>query len=283
MMIDKLVEVEASVAKMMPTLSQRAQRLALWLGTEDFTGGARHHRRSASCANCPASKRLRPSDPSGEIDVCRGLAMALTAASGKLLPIDNVQSAFTSRTRTLVTRDFVESYIGKGRPAQNEAEALIWLTENVIGAANKREAGRWLNTLVWSLRFEREYRDTSGAVASMRLNELAKLQRGVSRCGLVAEDYKPIQAKLGELGGMIEADCKIISSTVRSESSAISRLTLLLKLACGETGPLGPVADKARAEAMKLARNDATRAELAHAPDRVDAIRDLLQHAQLAA
>jgi hypothetical protein len=82
---------------------------------------------------------------------------------------------------------------------------------------------------------------------------------------------------------MIEADCRIIAATVRSESPALNRLTLLLKLACGESGPLGPVADKARAEALKLARNDATRAELAHAPERVDAIRDLLQHAQLAA
>ena len=34
---------------------------------------------------------------------------------------------------------------------------------------------------------------------------------------------------------------------------------------------------------MKLARNDETRAELTGAPDRVDAIRDLLKHAALAA
>ena len=280
--IDKLCEVEASVAKIMPTLSQRAQRLALWLGTDDFVG-ARAAIGARILRELSGGKRLRPSDPSGEIDVIRGLAMALTAASGKLLPIDNVQAAFSARTKMLVTRDFVEAYIGEGRPAQNEAEALVWLTENIIGGANKREAGRWLNTLVWSLRFEREYRDTSGPVAQARLLELARLQRAVARCGLVEEDYRPIQAKLGELGGMIEADCKIIAQALRADAPALTRLTLLLKLACGESGPLGPVADKARSEAMKLARHDATRAELANAPDRLDAIRDLLQHAQLAA
>ena len=280
--VDKLVEIEASVAKIMPTLSERAQRLALWLGTEDFVG-ARAAIGQRILRELSGPRRLRPSDPAGEIDVIRGLAMALTAAAGKLLPIDDVQAAFSARTKMLVTRDFVEGYIGEGRAAENEAEALIWLTENIIGSANKREAGRWLNTLVWSLRFEREYRDTSGPAASARLAELAKLQRAVSRCGLVEEDYKPIQARLGELGGMIEADCKIISHTLRAEAPALSRLTVLLRLASGEAAPLGPVADRARAEALKLARHDSTRAELINAPERVDAIRDLIQHAALAA
>ena len=54
-------------------------------------------------------------------------------------------------------------------------------------------------------------------------------------------------------------------------------------MACGETAPLGPAADRARTEALKLARHDATRAELVSAPEQVDAIRDLLQHAALAA
>ena len=82
---------------------------------------------------------------------------------------------------------------------------------------------------------------------------------------------------------MIETDARLVASTLKAQAPALSRLTVLLKLACGETGPLGPAADRARAEALKLARNDETRAELSGAPDRVDAIRDLLKHASLAA
>jgi hypothetical protein len=63
---------------------------------------------------------------------------------------------------------------------------------------------------------------------------------------------------------------------------ALSRLTVLLKMACGETAPLGPAADRARAEALKLARSEGARAELSCAPDQVDTIRDLLQHAATA-
>ena len=279
--IDKLVQIENSVAKVMPELSARAKRLAGWLGTADFTDvRASIGLRVLRELNGP--RRLRPSDPAGEIDVLRGLAMALTAAAGKLLPLDDVQAAFSARSRMLVTRDFVDVYLGENRAAYDEAIALVWLTENIIGGGNKREAGRWLDGLVCGLKFEREYRQSPQPIAT-RLAALSRLQRAVSRCGLVEEDFGPIQGKLGELGGLIEADSRLIAQTLGSDAPAVHRLTQLLKMACGETAPLGPAADRARTEALKLARHDATRAELVSAPEQVDAIRDLLQHAALAA
>ena len=278
--IDQLVKAEPSVAKVMPELSQRAQRLAKWLGGGDFLG-VRAAIGQRILRDLGGQRRLRPSDAAGEIDVIRGLAMALTAASGKLLPLDNVQAAFSSRSRRLVTRDFVETYLGEDASANDEAEALIWLTENIIGGGNKREAGRWLESLIFSLRFEKESRGSHHPTA--RLTQLAKLQRAVARCGLVAETYQPIQAKLGELGGLIEGDSRLVTATLKSDAPALNRLTLLLRLASGEAAPLGPAADRARAEALKLARQADTRAELTVAPDKVDAIRDLLKHAALAA
>jgi len=278
--IDQLVKIEPSVAKVTPELSPRAQRLAKWLSAEDFTG-VRAAIGQRILRDLSGQRRLRPSDPVSEIDVIRGLAMALTAASGKLLPLDQVQAAFSARSKTLVTSDFVEVYLGEGRTVQEEAEALIWLTENIIGAANKREAGRWLAALVLSLRFERESCDATNP--ALRLAELAKLQRAVARCGLVEEAYRPIQEKIGQIGGLIEADVRLITTTLKATAPALSRLTALLRLACGESAPLGPAADRARAEALKFARQDETRAELSVAPDQVDAIRDLLKHAALAA
>jgi hypothetical protein len=279
--IDKLVRAEPAVAKVTPELSPRAKRLAQWLDREDFSGvRAAIGRRILRELGGP--RRLRPDDPVGEIDVIRGLAMALTAAAGKLLPLDNVQAAFSARSRMLVNRDFVEAYVGEGHTSQEEAKALIWLTENVIGAGPKREAGRWLHTLVAGLRFERDQREADSPPMT-RLTELSRLQKAVSRIGLVEEDYRPIQAKLGELGGWIEADSRLISQTLKADASALNRLTLLLKLASGESAPLGPAADRARVEALKLARHEATRAELASAPERLETIRDLLQHAALAA
>jgi hypothetical protein len=279
--IDALVKVEPSVAKVTPELPERAQRLARWMGDDAFTAvriaiGQRILREL--CGH----RRLRPSDPVGEIEVIRGLAMSLTAAAGKLLPLDNVQSAFSARSKALVRRDFVEVYLGEGRSAHAEAEALMWLTENVIGGANKREAGRWLSSLTFSLRFETEYRDDE-APPALKLSQLARLYKAVGRSGLVEEDYRPIQQRLGEIGGLVEADNRLVLMMANADAPALQRLTILLKIACGETAPLGPAADRARAAALKLARNDETRAELTEAPERVDAIRDLLKHASLAA
>jgi hypothetical protein len=248
--------------------------------SEDFTG-VRAAIGQRILRDLGGGRRLRPSDPEGEIDVTRGLAMSLTAASGKLLPLDDVQAAFTARSKTLVARDFVESYLGEDATVMEEAEALVWLIENIIGGGNKREAGRWLSSLIFSLRFEREA--SLGHFAAQRLAELAKLQRGVARCGLVEEVFKPIQVKLGEVGGAVEVEARLIAATVRASKPALERLTMLLKMASGEAAPLGPCADRARAEALKLARADDTRAELSGAPGQVDAIRDLLKHAALAA
>jgi hypothetical protein len=279
--IDQLVKLEPSVAKVTPELGPRAKRLAGWLEDAAFTG-VRAAIGQRILRDLSGQRRLRPSDPVGEIDVIRGLAMALTAAAGKLLPLDNVQSAFSARSKMLVTSDFVETYLGEGRSAHAEAEALIWLTENIIGATAKREAGRWLSSLVFSLRFEKEYREAD-APPALKLSQLARLQKAAGRCGLIEETSKPIQVRLGEIGGLVESDNRTVLIMANADAPALNRLTVLLKLACGETAPLGPAADKARNEALKLARHEATRVELSEAPDRVDAIRDLLKHASLAA
>ena len=62
-------------------------------------------------------RRLRPGDAAGEIDVLRALGMSLTASAGKLLPLEDVQAAFTARSKMLVTGDFVEAYLGRSMSA----------------------------------------------------------------------------------------------------------------------------------------------------------------------
>ena len=279
--VNALMKAEPGVARMMPPLSPAAQRLARWLADDAFM-----HVRAAIGARIlrelNGPRRLRPGDAVAEIDILRALAMSLTAAAGKLLPLEDVQAAFSTRSKMLVTGEFVESYLGAGKSSKEEAEALVWLTENVIGAANKRQAGRWLKAVISSLRFEKEFRNAGDGVAG-RLATLAALQRAAARCGLVPEDFEPIQEKLGDMGGLLEADARLTAQLAKANASAIHRLTLLLKLASGESAPLGPAADRAKAEAMKLVRHEDTRVELSGAPEQVEAVRDLIQQAGLAA
>lgn len=279
--VDRLIQVEGSVAKVMPELSPQATRLAKWLTGDNFqeTRAAIGRR---ILRELVGPRRLCPGEAAREIDVLRALAMSLTAASGKLLPLEEVQAAFIARSKMLVTGDFVEAYLGSGMTSQQEVEAMIWLTENVIGAANKRQAGGWLKAVVSSLRFEKEM--TAGEEnAGARLGQLAALHKSVGRCGLVPEDFQPIQEKLGDLGGHVEAGAKLSQVVARANAPLIQRLTLLLRLASGENAPLGPAANRARAEALKLFKQDATRSELASSPDQMKQVLGLIQQAGLAA
>lgn len=279
--VDRLMKVEASVAKVMPQLSPLALRLAMLLGSEAFqdTRAAVGRR---ILRELTGGRRLCPGDAAGEIDLLRALGMSLTAAAGKLLPLEEVQSAFTNRSKTLVTGDFVEAYLVQKATAGEEFEALVWLTENVIGAVNKRLAGGWLKATANSLRFTKEM-ESPDESPTKRLARLAALQRSAARCGLAPEDSLPIQEKLGEIGGEIEARARLTQTLARAEAPILQRLTWLLKMAGGETSPSGPAARRARVEAMTLVKQGGIHTALTAEPEQVETFRDLIQQAGLAA
>jgi hypothetical protein len=279
--IEALMKVERSVARAIPEPTRLARRLAAWLGSEDFQP-VRVSLAKRVVRELMGPRRLRPSDPKGEIEVMRALAMALTSAAANLLPMEDVQEAFTIRSRMLVTGDFIESYLKGCSSAREEAETLVWLIENVIGAANKRQAGRYLSATVSTLKFENELRASTESPTA-RLRHLAFLQKGIARAGLASEDYLPIQAKLGDIGGLVESDCKIVSQLGRGSGAPIDRLLILLQMAIGENAPLGPAADRAKIEALRLARNETTKVELSKSPERMGQVRTMIQHLTQAA
>jgi len=279
--VTALIAVEPGLAISLPRLEGAAVRLAEWILQPPFAG-ARAALGRRIVRELIGPRRLRPSSARDEIELLRALGMALVASSGQLLPSDSVQEAFAARSRMLVTAEFVESLLGRDRTAREEAELLIWLSENVIGPMNKREAARYIVSHVGSLRFERDLRAGADSPAH-RLTLLANLQRAVARAGLIVADLAPIQAKLGEVGGLVEADAKLCAAIVQAHASIAHKLNLLLRLATGEAAPLGPAAERARGAALKLLRSDAARAELSAAPGTLAQVRDMIQAAGLAA
>ena len=279
--VDALISIEPAVAKVMPQLQGPAARLANWLDGPYFENvrTAIAHR---VLKELTGPKRLRPNDAEGEIVMLRALAMALTTAVGRILTYDEVQEAFINRSRTLVRADFVEAFLGHDRSPLGEVEALLWLSENVTGGANKRQASRWVQANVSALRFETDLRAGPDSAAT-KLAALAELQRSVFRCGFVVEEANPIAVKIGEVGGQIEADARLAQALARAAAPVVNRLTLLLRLAAGETAPRGPAADRAKTEAIRLMRAPEIRAEIAKTPDAVDRVRALMQTAGMAA
>ncbi|HXQ09374.1 MAG TPA: hypothetical protein VN805_00065 [Caulobacteraceae bacterium] len=279
--VDALISIEPAVAQVMPLLQGPAARLANWLDGPYFENvrTAIAHR---VLHELTGPKRLRPSDAEGEIIILRALAMALTTAAGRLLTMEEVQEAFINRSRTLVRGDFVEAYLGHDRSLLGEVEALLWLSENVTGAANKRQASRWVHANVSALRFETELRSGPDSAAT-KLAALAELQRAVFRCGFVPEEAEPVAVKIGEIGGLVEADAGLAQALAKANAPVVNRLTLLLRLAAGETAPRGAAAERAKTETMRLMRAPEIRAEIAKTPDAVSRVRALMHSAGLAA
>jgi len=278
--VEGLIRIEASVRACMPELSGTAKRLGQWLCGDTFpTVRASIARRVLKELN--GVRRLKPTDAESEIEHLRALAMSLTAAAGRILPAEDITAAFTTRSKTLLNGDFIEALLGRDRSAREEIVMLIRLAENVMGAVNKRHAARWLSANIQAMRFEKEMRQGPDT-PSVKLAGLAALQKSLTRSGLVVEDYEPLCAKLGEVGGMVEADARLLSLLVRAPAPLPQRLSLLAKLAMGEAGPTGPVADRARLEALKLARAPEAREALAASPETLDLLKGLVQQQQAA-
>ncbi|MFN3879472.1 MAG: hypothetical protein ACK4MH_13945 [Brevundimonas sp.] len=282
--MDSLLRMDPRLALMMPDVDGPAARLGVHLAAGELPLLAASLARLVT-RELTSPRRLRPADPVGEIDILRLLAMALTASAGRLLTLEEVQTAFVERSKSLVTADFVGAYVNPCPTVLAEAEQLTRLCENVTGGANKRAAARWLSACIGSLRFETEVRQAvpGGPSASQKLATLARLQRAVRAAHLGDHDQAQIAETIGAVGGNLEADANLIAQIVRAQVSAPQKLAALLKLATGEAGPLGPAADRARSEAIKLLRAPDVRTALSAAPESVAALKGLMQAAGLAA
>jgi hypothetical protein len=96
-------------------------------------------------------------------------------------------------------------------------------------------------------------------------------------------DVRSIHERLGEVGGMIEADAKLTVSLAKASAPLPQRLAALLRLACGEAGPTGPSADRAKAQVLKLLRTPEAVQALTAAPELQDQVRAMMQPGKAAA
>jgi hypothetical protein len=279
-----LARADASIGRQIPPLQNPAKRLAGWMDDPHFeVVSLALFRRILTELSSP--RRLRPSDPRGEIDLLRALAMALTAASGPFLQLEEVREAFIERSRMMVASDFVTAYLAEPRPPMQEALDLVWLLENVTGGANKRQAMRWLMTVITSLKFESALGGPSDTAAAkfVKLAELADLHRQLGRSGVDVGGLKEVLDRIGDIGGRIEAEAKLTAALGRSSGPLTQRLSALVKMAAGDTAPPGPASDRARTEVLRLMRQPEALTELAKAPDALAHVRNFMQAIEQAA
>jgi hypothetical protein len=227
-------------------------------------------------------KRLMPENPVGEIDLLRAMALALTAGSQQQVEREDISDAFIERSKMLVSSAFVEG-LTRGAPhCLEEIERILWLCENVVGAANKKQAARWLMSSLTAHRFETDLRDPKRP-AGQRLQLLALLQRRVSKASLGETDTEAAHARLGQIGAQIAGDIQLIPHILKGSKTPIQRITALLSFATGQAGPQGALSELAKAEVMKQLRAPDVRASLMGDPAALGQLKPMLVQAGLAA
>ena len=223
-------------------------------------------------------RRLRPSDPMGEIETLRVLALCLTAAGKDETQRDDIKEAFVERSKKLVTADFVTDLLETAETPAEEADRLIWLCENMVGAANKRQAARWLQQIISAAKFERHMRE-NGESTGQRLLALAQMQGRVVAAGLVDQDGQEVCQKLGQIGSQIAIDVKLLAHILRGGASAMQKFSMLLSFAAGQSAPLGPLSEQAKTEVMRMMRDPEMRSGLSAQPQILATLKPMMQAA----
>ena len=278
--VELVAQKDAGVARLMPSLDGLLGGYAELIAAHAMPQLERQLPRRL-ITDLKGPRRLRPDDPKGEIEMLRALALCLTAA-GSDGQRDDIHEAFTERSRMLVSADFVDSLTRTSATPGEEIETLIWLGENVIGGANKRQAARWLAAALGALKLERVVRDTARP-APQRLAWLAQMQKRVNAAHLPEKDAEEVNARLGHLGGLVAGDVHLINNLVRSPLPVMQKLQVLLNIAVGLAAPLGPVSEAARGEIVKMMRNPELRDGLMSNPQALAALRPMMKAAGLAA
>lgn len=187
-----------------------------------------------------------------------------------------MREAFAERSKMLVAAEFVDALLCESDSPIQEAHDLLWLLENVTGGANKRAALRWLMATITSLRFETEALSAAASSPGALLMQIADIYRDTIRAAGETAGVREVLQRLSDLGGRIEAEHKMVALVTKSTAPPAQKLTMLLKMAAGETAPPGPAADRAKALALKLAAEPSVRSGLSQDAETMKRLRQVV-------
>lgn len=279
--VDLIAAIDPAVARVIPPLKDVLAGYHKLMTLGAFPHLTQHIQKRLM-QELKGPRRLKPGDADAEIETLRALAMCITAAGKEEAQRDDIKDAFVDRSKMLISADFVDSLVRTAQSPVQEVEKLIWLCENVAGAANKRHAAQWLASSIGSLKFERDIRDHARP-APQRLLWLAQMQKRAIAAQLGDKAQEDVTGKLGKFGAEIATESHVIANMLKAQAPPLHKLAWLLSFASGQAAPLGPVADQAKAEVLRIMRMPAIQETLSNNPQAVAQLKPMMQAAGLAA
>ena len=195
-------------------------------------------------AEFKSPKRLRPDSLVEELKALRRLANRVVYGVGKFLSHEDLITAFTLRSKRLVTQETLSHYINDCAPDE-KIERLLFVEENIIGIENKRQLAGFVIPVLNSAAFENFFQDPKVAVLQ-RLQRLAQLQARVRRASFVDVQQEEIAGRMDRLAFDVAGRAKLFENLDAKNQNPVAKAATLLKLAMGGFFTEGALAARAR-------------------------------------
>ena len=199
------------------------------------------------------SKRLSQDSIDVEVKFLRRLASKVVLACGNLLPHDEVLEAFRVRSERLISPDTLDAFLNQAENPAIKAERILFISDNIVGEANRRKLTGILLALLEAPAFNRFF-SNSEQPASTRLRLLCELQNKVLKSELDTVRKQSIAADLDSICLSIVQQNNLLARVSDGQDSPVSKSLALLKLASSNILTRGKSRDLAQRLALGFIR-----------------------------
>jgi len=188
-----------------------------------------------------------------EVKFLRRLASKVVLACGNLLPHDEVLEAFRVRSERLISPDTLDAFLNQAENPAIKAERILFISDNIVGEANRRKLTGILLALLEAPAFNRFF-SNSEKPASTRLRLLCELQNKVLKSELDTVRKQSIAADLDSICLSIVQQNNLLARVSDGQDSPVSKSLALLKLAASNILTRGKSRDLAQRLALGFIR-----------------------------
>lgn len=195
-------------------------------------------------AELKGMKRLCPSALENEFKMQRRLGNKLVLGQGKYLAHKDIITAFTERSRRLVTNEPLQQFMEAAKTSDEKLERLMVVEENVVGPENRRSLSAFMMPIITSNSFEDQV--LPGAPLPQRLRRLAEIQERVLRSGFQDVQKNQLAVALDEVAQRLETRARFFASLEAKIANPVERAQTLIKLCTAGVFTQGDLMMKAK-------------------------------------
>ncbi|HEX4890807.1 MAG TPA: hypothetical protein VFW37_10650 [Alphaproteobacteria bacterium] len=198
-------------------------------------------------------KRILQDSLGAEVKFLRRLGSKVAMASGNLIPSDEVLAAFRARSERLIAPSSLDAYLGEAENPAARVERVLYISDNIVGEANKRKLAGILQAMLESVEFN-QFFSSSDVAVSKRLLLLHELQDKVLQSELEDARKQVISERLDTICFGIAESARLFDKVANGHNDPLAKCMALLKLAASNLLTRGKTRDNAQRMALGYIR-----------------------------